>query len=78
MQILCSGCGKPVDVEPPGQPAIINLAATSLIVGEHPRQEICPSCGATVVVSVANAQLNLVAAVVPKHQQKLIVVPGRT
>jgi len=36
MRMICSGCGQPVDLDPPAQPAIVNLVSTSIIVVEHP------------------------------------------
>jgi hypothetical protein len=78
MQVMCMGCRQPVEVDAPVGQEIINRAAVSMVVVEHPEQAFCPNCNAPVAVQIAALQgVILVAVPVPPAAQKrLVVVPG--
>lgn len=78
MQVMCMGCRQPVEVEAPAGQEIINRAAVSLVLVQHPEQSFCAACGSPVVVQVAAIQGTILVAVPvpPEAQKRLIVMPG--
>jgi hypothetical protein len=76
---MCGGCKKPIDIPDVAQPTIINLAAVSFLIIEHPEQTLCPNCFVPVVVGLMQANLALMGMPVPPRQQKnVILAPNGT
>jgi hypothetical protein len=80
MQVMCSGCKQPIELDPPSAPQIMNLPTVSMIVVEHAEQGFCPNCNTAVTAQITGlgGMLLVAAPVPPAAQKRLIVVPGRT
>ena len=74
MQIMCGGCNQPIDIPDPAQPQIINMAAVSMLIIEHPEQTLCPRCLVPVVVGLVQANLALMCMPVPPRTQKNVIL----
>jgi hypothetical protein len=75
-QMQCGKCGVPVDVMI-GEPKILNLDTTTVIVVEHSGQTLCPGCSTCVRPAIAAcAGFAMTMAPVPPQQQTKIIIPG--
>lgn len=79
MKLHCGHCKQVTDAPDVGEPHVVNLPASSVIVVEHPEQSVCESCGTLIAPQIVRVQLMLAGfPVAPKKEKSLLVIPGRT
>jgi hypothetical protein len=76
MQVQCAACKETMTMEDPRAPQIMNSAATSVVMVEHPEQRVCPGCGRTVAAFVTGVNLMVTAVPIQVQAQKRIVLAG--
>lgn len=74
LKVQCAGCRQAIDVPAPQPAKIVNFAAVSMVVLEHPEQAFCPHCKTAVVAGIGNMQLAVVGLPLSAQDQKSVIL----